>query len=406
MPSFNKQKVLQIFDQTTPLVSGYSMRSRYISESLALLGVDLLAYSSPIFNYLHRDEILNGVHYFRVRYPKKNILNRLPGFKEYRTVSTLRKAIAGSWDDRIGLVDAHSSPLNGLAGSQLARQYRLPFLYEIRALWEDAAVDQGKTTEGGLRYRATRCLETSIINKADKVTVICEGLKNDLISRGISPDKIEIILNGVDSDAFRPLDKDHQLAEQLKINNCIVFGYIGTFFVFEGLDLLIQAAQRATQLNKDLRFLIVGGGRQEIELKRLVKELGLADKVIFVGRVKHDDIKRYYSVVDVFVYPRRSKRITELVTPLKPLESMAMEKIVLGSDVGGIKELITDGSTGFLFEKDNLADLIDKIIHIADNLGSLDPMRKNARKYVIEERNWLTICRNYLKIYKELGVLP
>jgi glycosyltransferase involved in cell wall biosynthesis len=148
----------------------------------------------------------------------------------------------------------------------------------------------------------------------------------------------------------------------------------------------------------------VGGGRQEAELKRMAKELGVEDKVIFVGRVKHDDIKKYYSIVDAFVYPRISKRITELVTPLKPLESMAMEKIVLGSDVGGIKELVTNGQTGFLFEKENVDDLVDKMLYIAQNLSSLDPMRKNARKYVVEERNWFKICHRYLNIYKELGV--
>ena len=398
-------RILQIFDQTTPLVSGYSMRSRYISESLHQLGVDLLAYSSPNFIYKSNDEIINGVHYLRAACKERNIFERLPLLKEYRYVSAYKDCIAKNWDNRIGLIDAHSSPLNGVVGSKLAAQYRLPFLYEIRALWEDAAVDQGKTTERGWRYKATRLLETDIINKADKVTVICEGLKNDLVGRGIPSAKIDIIPNGVDSDEFVPLEKDHALARELKINDCIVFGYIGTFFLFEGLDLLVQAAQEAVKRNKDLRFLVVGGGRQEAELKRMVKELGVDDKVIFVGRVKHDDIKKYYSVVDAFIYPRISRRITELVTPLKPLESMAMEKIVLGSDVGGIKELVRNGDTGFLFEKENVNSLVEKIHYIADNLGSLDHIRKNARKYVVEERNWLKICRKYLDIYKEMGVL-
>ncbi|MBF0331150.1 MAG: glycosyltransferase [Candidatus Omnitrophica bacterium] len=397
-------KVLQIFDQTTPLVSGYSMRSRYISESLSRLGVDLLAFSSPNFSYKQNDELINGVRYIRTNYKQNNIFNKLPILKEYKTVATLKNAIAKAWDNNVGLIDAHSSPLNGVVGAQLAKQYRLPFLYEIRALWEDAAVDQGKTKEGDLRYLATRWLETSIINKANKVTVICEGLKNDLIGRGVPASKIDVIPNGVNSDEFQPLEKDHNLAKELNLEGCIVFGYIGTFFVFEGLDLLIRAAKTATSRNKDLRFLIVGGGYHEATLKKMAKDLGVEDKVIFVGRVKHEDIKRYYSIIDAFVYPRISKRITELVTPLKPLESMAMEKIVLGSNVGGIKELVTDNFNGFLFEKENVDDLVDKIAYISSHLSSLDAMRRTARKYVVEERNWLTICQKYLSIYKELGV--
>jgi glycosyltransferase involved in cell wall biosynthesis len=236
------------------------------------------------------------------------------------------------------------------------------------------------------------------------VTVICQGLKNAFVDRGVPPAKIEVIANGVDSEVFRPGERDHDLARQLHLDGCVVFGYIGTFFVFEGLELLIRAAQHACRLNKDVRFLIVGGGRQEADLKRMVNALGLTEQVIFVGRVKHDDIKRYYSVVDAFVYPRISLRITELVTPLKPLESMAMEKVVIGSDVGGIKELVTDGQTGVLFKKDNVDDLVDKLLYVAKNLSSLEPMRKNARKYVVEQRNWLTLCRRYLEIYRELGI--
>ena len=397
-------KVLQVFDQTTPLVSGYSMRSRYISESLHKLRVDLLAFSSPIFDYKNNDELINGVHYMRARFQRANLLDQFPLYREYNTVRTLKRAICRSWDDTVGLIDAHSSPLNGVVGAQLAKKYRLPFLYEIRALWEDAAVDQGKTREGGLRYKATRLLEMSIINKADKVTVICEGLKNDLIGRGISPQKIEVIPNGVDSEEFQPVERDLDLARQLNLQGCIVFGYIGTFFLFEGLELLIQAAKQATTDNKDMRFLIVGGGRQEDVLKKMAKELEVEDKVIFVGRIKHDSIKRYYSVIDAFVYPRVSKRITELVTPLKPLESMAMGKLVLGSDVGGIKELVSDGENGVLFEKENVNSLVEKIHYIARNFDSLDQIRENARKYVIAERNWLTICRKYLDIFCDLGV--
>lgn len=397
-------KIAQIFDQTTPLVSGYSMRSRYISDSLRQLGIDLKVFSSPIFSYKNGDENINDVEYIRSVMNGWNYIKKIPFLKEQLIINNLQKTISSNWDSEIKLIDAHSSVLNGIAASKLAKKYKVPFLYEIRALWEDAAVDQGKTKEGSLRYKFTRKLETSIIEKSDKVTVICEGLRKDIVERGFDPKKIEVIPNGVDTELFKPVEKDEEIIKKYELKDRKVFGFVGTFFLFEGLEYLIKAAKKICDDNDDVKFLLVGGGHEEEKLKVLVKELSLEDKVVFTGRVKHDDIKKYYSVIDVLVYPRISKRITELVTPLKPLEAMALEKIVLGSDVGGIKELVKDGYNGFLFKSDDVDDLVDKCKYVLNNIDNMSKMAKDAREFVINERNWLKICEKYLTIYKELGI--
>jgi len=398
-------KIVQLFDQTSPLVSGYSMRSRYITESLVQLGIKLIVFSSPIYRYSAKEDSFSGVPYIRTG-ELRGKLAHLPLLKELKIVSSFTKMINARWDDDVKLIDAHSSVVNGISGLKIARQKKLPFIYEVRAFWEDAAVDQGKAKEGDLRYRLTRHQETSIIQKADKVTVICEGLKNDLLKRGIPEEKITVISNGVDTEQFQPIEgKDSEIVEKYGLKDCKVFGFIGSFFHFEGLEYLVRSAKQIMEKRKDVKYLIVGGGKEEERLHQLVGELKLKNRVIFAGRVRHDDIKKYYSVIDVFVYPRASKRITELVTPLKPLEAMALEKVVIASDVGGLKELVEDGSNGILFKADDVNDLTEKCLYVLDQPSKMETMTKTARQYVIKERNWLNICRRYLDMYKDLGVM-
>jgi len=220
-------------------------------------------------------------------------------------------------------------------------------MYEVRALWEDAAVDQEKTKEGALRYRLSKYFETRMLKRADAIVTICEGLKNEIISRGISSDKIYVIPNGVDTDKFVPRSKDLDLLDKLGLRNQLIVGFIGSFFKFEGLEILIRAASKVIGEIKDVKFLIVGSGREEVKLKRLCNELKLEKYIFFTGQVAHADSLRYYSIMDVLIYPRLSKRITNLVTPLKPLEAMSMEKGVIASDISKNK----GGSSEFkLFE--------------------------------------------------------
>lgn len=396
--------VVQIFDQTAPLISGYSMRSKYITDSLTRLGVPLKVVRSPIFTYEDDAQEIDGVRYYCTPIKRWDVIKRIPILKEIWIIRATRRRLSSMLDDDTRLLDAHSSLLNGLAAARIARQRRIPFLYEIRALWEDAAVDQGKTCEGSIRYRLTRRLEMHVISQADRVTVICEGLKRDLIARGVPAHKITVIPNGVDTNRFQPRDPDPELVEQHHLAGHRIIGFIGTFFEFEGLPLLIEAARRVVRQHDRVKFLLVGAGRDAQKVKQMVAGYQLQDRVILTGRVDHAHIARYYSVMEVMVYPRLSRRITELVTPLKPLEAMAMQKVVIGSDVGGMKELVTDRETGLLFRKGDPEDLSNEIIYALEHPDEMDRLRNNAREHVLREREWLTICRGYLRIFEELGI--
>ena len=235
----------------------------------------------------------------------------------------------------------------------------------------------------------------------DAVTTICEGLRQDIISRGIPGAKITVIPNAVDIEDFRLGGQPNEaLKKDLGLDGKVVVGFIGSFYAYEGLDLLIGAMPMVLQRVPNVRVLLVGGGPQEKALKRQAEELGLADEIIFTGRVPHGDVTRYYDLIDLLVYPRHSMRLTELVTPLKPLEAMAQGKLLIASDVGGHRELISDGKTGLLFKASDPIAFADKIVSTLANSGNWGDIKAAGRHFVEAERSWKMSVDRYQGVYE------
>jgi glycogen(starch) synthase len=238
------------------------------------------------------------------------------------------------------------------------------------------------------------------VKRADAVTVICEGLRNDLVARGIPPGKITVIPNAVDIDKFSVGGKpDTELKMKLGLGGSRVLGFIGSFYAYEGLDLLIAALPAILKQMPDVKVLLVGGGPQDTALKQQVMALDLKDRVVFAGRVPHEDVNRYYDLIDVLVYARHPMRLTNLVTPLKPLEAMAQGRLMVASDVGGHKELIQDGKTGVLFHAGSAGDLASKVVALLKYEQGWDSMKRNGRQFVETERNWGASVARYRGVY-------
>ncbi|GAB5488927.1 MAG: hypothetical protein Pars2KO_24970 [Parasphingorhabdus sp.] len=324
--------------------------------------------------------------------------------KEWREVALLADridAVVREWQPDI--LHAHSPALNGLAALRAAQRSGLPFLYEIRAFWEDAAVGNGTGKEGSPRYWVTRQLENHVVAGADAVAVICEGLKQDLVSRGVEQEKITVSPNGVDLELFGDAPKqDKKLAAKLGIDGTLNLGFIGSFYDYEGLDDLIAALPMLQQKQSNIHLLLVGGGPRERALKDQVRQLGIERLVTFAGRVPHEEVERYYSLMDVMVYPRKSMRLTDLVTPLKPLEAMAQGRLVAASDVGGHKELIEDDKTGYLFPAGNPEKIAQKLSDLIEKRGEWPQVIETARKFVESDRNWSSNILRYNPVYQRL----
>jgi PEP-CTERM/exosortase A-associated glycosyltransferase len=349
------------------------------------------------------EEEVEGFKFFRTAL-SSNWLSKVSIINQIQIVRSLYVNLLDKVaTEKPDILHAHSPALNGLATALVSKKTGIPFIYEIRAFWEDAAVDHGTTKENSIRYRLTRALETYVVKQANAVTTICDGLRSDLIQRGIPEAKITIIPNAVNIDQFKLIENiNSKIQTKFNLNDKFVIGFIGSFYAYEGLDLLLQAVKQLSAKRPNIRCLLVGGGLQENALKIQQKKLGLSDQVAFAGRVPHEQVSDYYSVIDLLIYPRISKRITELVTPLKPLEAMAQGRPFLASDVGGHKELITEGITGLLFKKDSVEDLVNSISMFMDNQIETDKLIRNGINYVTSERNWSNSVKRYENVYKRI----
>ena len=231
------------------------------------------------------------------------------------------------------------------------------------------------------------------------MAVLCEGLRHDLIERGISPAKITVAANGVDADRFQARAPDAEYARTWGLDGKRVVGFIGSFSAYEGLDLLLEAMARLATRRPDVALLLVGGGRAEAELKAHVARLGLEGRVIMPGRIPHDRIPGLYALADILAYPRYSMRLTELVTPLKPLEAMAMAKALVASDIGGHRELIQPGHTGLLFRAGDASALTEALEWLLDNHDLRSTLGREASRWVRRNRSWDATTDAHGEIY-------
>lgn len=397
-------KVLHILDHSIPLHSGYTFRSRAILQQQRALGIETCHVTSPKHgNLTAGEEMVDGLKFYRSAQPQ-GLMTKVPGLNQLALIQPLTERILQAVAlEKPDVLHAHSPALNGLAALRAAKICGLPVVYEIRAFWEDAAVDHGTCKEGDLRYQLTRHMENYVVKRASAVTTICEGLRLDLVSRGFAPDKFTVIPNAVNIEQFQiSASRDSELELQLGLQGCLVLGFLGSFYAYEGLDLAIQALPAVIAAQPNVRLLLVGGGPQQQQLQLLTKQLGLSNYVIFTGRVPHGEVDRYYSLVDLLIYPRKSMRLTDLVTPLKPLEAMAQGKLVLASDVGGHQELIEDGKNGFLFPADNVQAFSDTIIRLTQHSAEWPQVISQGRHFVEQVRNWKVSVSHYLPLYQQL----
>lgn len=400
-------RILHVLDHSLPLQSGYTFRTRAILKAQQTRGWTVESVTGPRQGADRqsgeRIERVDGLTFHRT--PG----GRRPGLVgEARGLWAFVRAIdAAVTRFRPDVLHAHSPALDAVAAWIVARRRGLPLVYEIRAFWEDAAVGNGTGREGSLRYRATRALENWAVARADAVAVICEGLRGDLIARGVAADKITVSPNGVDLTLFgAPPPRDEALAQALGLVGADVVGFIGSFYDYEGLDDLIAAMPALVAARPAARLLLVGGGPMEAALRVQAAASSVAEAIRFVGRVPHGEVERYYSLVDVLAYPRKAMRLTDLVTPLKPLEAMAQGRLVAASDVGGHRELIRAGGdgrdTGTLFGPDDPAAIARALAGLFADRSGWDARRERGRAFVEAERNWSSNISRYAGLYQRL----
>ena len=391
-------RVLHVLHTSLPYICGYAIRSDYILRFQQEQGIEPAVVTSaqhPNGEVL-REEI-NGVRHLRTPALKGK---PLPAAREWQLMRALRKQIEVSireWKPQ--LIHAHSPMLVGLPALAAARAHGLPFVYEVRDLWENASVDRGKFRDGSVPYRLAQGMETRVLAKADAVVTICEKLRDVLAPRTGHPDRLAVVGNGVDTHSFQPLAPTQANRTRWGLEGKRVIGYVGTFQPYEGLETLIEAMPRIRERQPAAHLLITGSGGEEQRLRSRTTELRLDPYITFTGRLPHNEVKEAYALADLMVYPRLMTRTTAITTPLKPLEAMAMGKPVIVSDVPAMHELVRPGVTGLLFRAGDCADLADKCAQILGEPTRCDELGRCARDWVLAERQWSTLVARYGAVY-------
>ncbi|CAN2048985.1 Glycosyltransferase, exosortase A system-associated [Candidatus Magnetomoraceae bacterium gMMP-1] len=400
-------KILEILEHTIPSLAGYTVRSNYIIQNFIEQGNYVSVISSPFqkpLNQLFQNkyEIINNIKYYRTYIDTNSkdpnitkIFKRLKIFYKYKSIINMCCRL-----EKPDFIHAHSSYFNGYPAIKIAKTLKIPLCYEIRGFRADTETINEGLKPNSWKYRLTNYLEYRTASKSDCVVAISEGIKNELVKNGVNKEKIFIIPNGVDSLKFSPVIKSTLIEKKYNLNSYKIIGFIGMIRKIEGLSLAIKSLPQILEKKSNVKFMLVGSGDEVKNLKNLVNQLGIQHNVIFCGKVPHEKVKDYYSVIDILIYPRIDARVNHMVTPLKPLEAMSMKKVILASDVGGLKELIDHEKTGYLFRRNNKKDFVKKSIVLLNNDEFCRNLGHNARDWVKDHRDWSKIVKRYDQVYQ------
>ena len=397
-------RILHVLDHSIPLHSGYTFRTAAILREQRALGWETFHLTSPKQGQTAAEvEDVDGLRFYRCPVPEAGPA----GINELRLMRATEARLEQlARELKPDVLHAHSPVLNAIPAIRVGKRLGIPVVYEIRAFWEDAAVGNGTGREGSVKYRLTRSLESHVVAGADAVVTICEGLRQDLVARGTDAARITVMPNGVDLALFgTPPAPDPALAAELGLGEGPVIGFIGSFYDYEGIDDLIAAMPALIARQPGAKLLLVGGGPCEAALKAQAGASPAAAAIRFVGRVPHEAVERYYALTDIMAYPRKKSRLTDLVTPLKPLEAMAQHKLVAASDVGGHRELIV-ASTGVLFAPDDPVACAEALAALLENRADWDAMRKAGLEHVRTSHDWSRNIYRYRDVYQRLLARP
>ncbi|WP_404351036.1 glycosyltransferase [Phycicoccus jejuensis] len=295
---------------------------------------------------------------------------------------------------RPALIHAASNHVVGLAALIAARRVGVPFVYEVRGLWEVTEASEKPGWDDSERFALQVRLETLVAAEADAVLVITEQTRDELVRRGVDPELITVTPNAVDPHELLPLPRDGQYATKRGVRTDVpVIGFAGSLVSYEGLDVLLEAADVLRRDGLDFQVVIAGDGPAAESLAAQADSLGLRDHVSLLGRVPSDEIPRLLSLFDVMPCPRRSLPVTEMVSPLKPLEAMAAAKAVVLSDVAPHRDLAgAHEERARLVPAGDAVALADVLRELLTDADARADLGRAGRLWCLDERSWVRIA--------------
>ncbi|MET4059732.1 glycosyltransferase involved in cell wall biosynthesis/spore maturation protein CgeB [Arthrobacter sp. UYP6] len=379
--------------------NGYSTRTGGLVEGMSASGLDVVVAARPGYPWDVKTDVkpqssasfektINGTSHFFSSGPSW-AEDRLDFYFEKSVDSYVQVAMRS----RAEMVQAASNHVTALPALIAARRLGLPFIYEVRGLWEITKASTSPQWAGSEAFELAERLETFVACAADLVFAITEQVRDELIARGVSAKRIKVLSNAVNTSSFSPMPPHESTRQKLGLTKeTAVIGYAGSLVEYEGLETLLEASKLLEAQGLDFRTVIVGDGSALPRLIEKTKQLDIGDKVIFTGRVSPEEISDYISVFDVLPCPRLPMPVTEMVSPLKPLEAMAAGKAVVLSDLPPLRDIAgADGVRARLFRAGDAVNLAEVLTDLIRDEDQRRTMGRRARLWTVKERDWKQI---------------
>lgn len=400
--------------------TGYTLRTQYTARAQARRGLPVAIVGQAGIAEYAVEQIeqysYQGIDYFLLAGPARNemLLDDWLRLNMEGLAELVRQV-------RPSVLHAQSDFINALIVAAVGRKYGIPTVYESRGFWEESWLSRTITANGwgteaetlfdmygipsayGLRKHA----EEAARLLPDHVFTLAEVMREHILDSGhggIAEDGVSIVPNAVEAENFPVQQPDRELAADLGLpEDAVVVGYISSIVEYEGIDTLIDGYhQAAAQSDTPMCLLLVGDGDYLATLKAHVERRGIQD-VYFTGRVPHEDVLRYYGLIDLFVVPRKKSQVADLVTPLKPFEAFSTGRCVILSDVGALQEIAEQSAAVETFRAGSADDLAMKIATLIEDPSRRRELSEKAARWVRNHRSWDRNVNEYYRVYRTLG---
>jgi glycosyltransferase involved in cell wall biosynthesis len=406
--------VLNLLKESVPyLTNGFTMRSRYNllaardaglrPEVVTNLGFPRLL-GGAVPNPVPRVELIDGIPHHRLdlgpnHRPADRPFDVLLGEQAWLTAAIARRIRP----ELIHAGSGHRGYETALVGAAVRDHIQRPLVYEVRSFFESTWSADARWNERGEQYHRRHAAETAAMRRADHVVTIAEAMRDDIIARGVDPERVTVIPNGVDAEAFTPEPPDPALRATYGLDGRFAFGYVSNLdHPRENQELLVEATAILLRRGRAVTCLIIGDGRRRAEIEAIARKAGVGNRVIFTGRVAHDQVARHYAILDAFVVPRRDERAARTVTPLKPYEALAMARPLVVADLPALTEIAAPDERGLAFpagDAEALATVLERLIDDPE-LGRR--MGAAGRDWVARERSWAANGPRFRAVYDEV----
>ena len=285
----------------------------------------------------------------------------------------------------------------GWAGVILSKLRRKKFILEIRDIWPESIVAVG-AMQNSRMLNILEWLELKMYATADHIVTVGEGYKQRLIEKNVDKEKISVVMNGVDTELFSPMDRDIQLQKKWGLDGKFVCSYVGTVGMACGLEVVIEAARKLKQMGREnIAFLIVGDGARRDELQKMATEHQL-DNIVFTGRQDKDLIPNFLSISDACLVHLKNTELFKTVIPSKIFEAAGMAKPIIIGVAGFATEIVKRANAGICIEPENAEQLAQEVKNLADDPQLCQSLGQAGREYVIKHHNCDSLANEYLDI--------